>query len=210
VDVREVGLAGVDGPLVLRFRARGVGSSTTTKPTLERAAPGALRAGHPLHDDRRAGQGDGPCAPLSGLPAVLLIDKTGVGAAVLDAFEHSGIRPTAITIHGGSAVTYDPQRRGYRVPKRDLVSAVQVLLQNGRLKIASSLPEAATLKNKLFNFRVKVDPATAHDSYEHWREGDHDDLVLAVAMACWFRGARTAGREKRLARRDHGNVARKW
>jgi hypothetical protein len=22
-------------------------------------------------------------------------------------------------------------------------------------------------------------------SYEAWREGDHDDLVLAVAMACW-------------------------
>jgi hypothetical protein len=27
----------------------------------------------------------------------------------------------------------------------------------------------------------------AHDSYEHWRESDHDDLVLAVACAAWFR-----------------------
>ncbi len=34
---------------------------------------------------------------------------------------------------------------------------------------------------------MKIDPATAHDSYSHWREGDHDDLVLATAMACWFR-----------------------
>jgi hypothetical protein len=152
----------------------------------------------------------GNAPPLSELPAVLLVDKTGVGAAVLDAFDHSGIRPTAITIHGGSAVSYDPQRRGYRVPKRDLVSAVQVLLQNGRLKIAASLPEAATLKKELLNFRIKVNPATAHDSYEHWREGDHDDLVLAVAMACWFREARTGRREKRLARMERGNVAREW
>ena len=105
--------------------------------------------------------------PLSELPATLLVDKTGVGAAVLDAFDHSGIRPTAVTIHGGSAVSRDPQRHGFRVPKRDLVSAVQVLLQTGRLKIAASLPEAATLKKELLNFRVKVTPATAHDSYEH-------------------------------------------
>ena len=137
--------------------------------------------------------------PLSELPAVLLVDKTGVGAAVLDAFEHSGIRPTAITIHGGSTVSDDPQRRGYRVPKRDLVSAVQVLLQNGRLKIAASLPESATLKRELLSFRVKVNPATAHDSYEHWREGDHDDLVLATAMACWFREASYAIAEARYA-----------
>jgi hypothetical protein len=26
---------------------------------------------------------------------------------------------------------------------------------------------------------------TAQDSYEHWRESDHDDLVLATALACW-------------------------
>ncbi len=148
--------------------------------------------------------------PLSELPAVLLVDKTGVGAAVLDTFEHSGVRPAAITIHGGSAVSYDPQRRGYRVPKRDLVSAVQVPLQNRRLKVAARLPEAATLKKELLNFRMKVNPATAHDSYEHWREGDHDDLVLAVAIACWFRewsnqfAEKRHAREARLQRRGRG------
>lgn len=138
--------------------------------------------------------------PLAGRPGVLLVDKTGVGAAVLDAFEHSGIHPTAITIHGGSAVTRDPQRRGYRVPKRDLVTAVQVLLQTGRLKIAAALPEAETLRRELLNFRVKIDPKTAHDSYEHWREGDHDDLVLATAMACWFRHSRNRGLDGRYAK----------
>jgi hypothetical protein len=23
-------------------------------------------------------------------------------------------------------------------------------------------------------------------SYEHWHESDHDDLVLATALACWW------------------------
>ena len=149
--------------------------------------------------------------PLVELPSGLLVDKTGVGAAVLDAFEHSGIRPTAITIHGGSAVSYDPSgRRGYRVPKRDLVSAVQVLLQNRRLKIASSLPEASTLKKELLNFRVKIDPATAHDSYEHWRDGDHDDLVLAVAIACWCREWLNQFAERHHAKEERNRLKARW
>jgi hypothetical protein len=125
--------------------------------------------------------------PLRHVPAILLVDKTGVGASVLDSFTHAGIGATAITLHGGSSVTRDPQRAGFRVPKRDLVTVTQVLLQNGRLKIAATLPKAETLKRELLNFRVKINPQTAHDSYEHWREGDHDDLVLAVSMAAWFR-----------------------
>jgi hypothetical protein len=125
--------------------------------------------------------------PLRGMPAILLVDKTGVGAPVLDSFTHAGIGTVAITLHGGSSVTRDPQRAGFRVPKRDLVTVTQVLLQNGSLKVAAALPEAEKLKRELLNFRVKIDPKTAHDSYEHWREGDHDDLVLSVSMGAWFR-----------------------
>src|SRR5215216_5819548 len=115
----------------------------------------------------------------------LLADKTGVGAAVIDSFYEKGVYPISVTIHGGSAVTEDV--RGFRVPKRDLVASVQTLLQNGRLKIAPQMELAPILKSELLNFRVKINPATAHDSYEHWREADHDDLVLAVALACWYR-----------------------
>ena len=89
----------------------------------------------------------------------LLVDKTGVGAAVVDGFWQAGVRPISITIHGGSAVT--PEDHGYRVPKRDLVAAVQTLLQNGRLKVAESLELAPILKKELLNFRVKIDPRTA-------------------------------------------------
>jgi hypothetical protein len=116
----------------------------------------------------------------------LLVDRTGVGRGVVDSFYEHGVRPLSVSIHGGSAVTEVPADLSYRVPKRDLVAAVQVLLQNGRLKIAPELELAPVLKKELLNFRVKIDPRTAHDSYEHWREGDHDDLVLATALACWF------------------------
>ncbi len=117
--------------------------------------------------------------------SALLVDKTGVGAAVVDGFRQAGVNPLSVTVHGGSAVT--PEHQGFRVSKRDLVAAVQTLLQSGRLKIAESLELAPTLKKELLNFRVKLDPRTAHESYEHWREADHDDLVLATAMPCWYR-----------------------
>jgi hypothetical protein len=120
----------------------------------------------------------------------LLIDATGVGRPVVDSFRAQNIHPISILIHGGERVTQEIAGEKdiiLRVPKRDLVAAVQTLLQNGRLQIAAGLDLAAVLRKELLNFRVKVDPRTAYDSYSHWREGDHDDLVLATACACWYR-----------------------
>jgi hypothetical protein len=116
--------------------------------------------------------------------AALAVDATGVGAAVVDMLRRAGLIFDAIIITAGDTETqsgwYD-----WRVPKRDLVGGLQVLLQSGRLKIARSLAHAETLRAELLNFRVKINVATAHDSYEAWREGNHDDLVLAAALAAW-------------------------
>jgi hypothetical protein len=65
------------------------------------------------------------------------------------------------------------------------VSALQLLLQSRRLHIARSLEHAATLVKELENFRVKI-TAAARETYEAWREGQHDDLVLAAALAAWM------------------------
>jgi hypothetical protein len=120
----------------------------------------------------------------------LVIDATGVGRPVVDSFRAQGVYPIGITIHGGDRVTQEiggPRELTLRAPKRDLVSAVQTLLQNNRLRIAAGLPLADVLRRELLNFKMRIDPRTAHDSYSHWREGDHDDLVLATACAAWFR-----------------------
>ncbi len=130
---------------------------------------------------------------LGGEPA-LVVDATGVGRPVVDmlkdalmeALEGPPISITTgwITITGGDSVTKNPDG-GLRVPKRDLISAALVLLQNGRLKIADALRLKDVLVREMLNFKVKINIATAHDSYEAWRKGDHDDLVLAVALSCW-------------------------
>jgi len=115
--------------------------------------------------------------------AVLTIDHTGCGRPVFDLFERAGLRPLAITITGGD--TAHGESRQWRVPKRDLVGILQVAVQSERLKIAKGLPDAQVLADEMLNFRVKINLKTAHDSYEAWREGTHDDLVLSVALACW-------------------------
>jgi hypothetical protein len=114
----------------------------------------------------------------------LVVDATGVGRPVVDMLKQRGLKPIAIAIHGGDTVSADS---GFlRVPKRDLVAAVQVMLQTERLKFASAIPALPQLIQELLAFRVKIDPTTAHDSYGSWREGTHDDLVLALAVAAWY------------------------
>ncbi len=120
-------------------------------------------------------------------PPYLVVDQTGVGRPVVDMLRAAELSPVAVTITGGDAVSRDGQ--DYRVPKRDLVSVVQVLLQSDRLKIARALPEASTLTSELLAFKVSIN-LRGHDSYGNdagqWRENPHDDLVLAVALACWY------------------------
>ena len=117
---------------------------------------------------------------------VLVVDATGVGAPVVDLFKRARMsaKLEPIQITGGDSVTREHGLT--RVPKRDLVSVTQVALQTGRLKIAADLPEAATLTRELESFQVKINLDTAHDSYGAWREGAHDDLVLAVCLALWI------------------------
>jgi len=122
--------------------------------------------------------------PLRGRVA-LVLDQTGVGQAVSDMFydrlpELGDIPIVPVTITGGE------RQHAFNVPKKDLVSAVQVALGTERLKIAGRLEHAATLRKELENFKIKVN-LRGHEQFEAWRERDHDDLVLSVALAVWWR-----------------------
>ncbi len=130
----------------------------------------------------------------------LIVDDTSVGRAVADLLKTKGLRFKALTITGGDEVHAVGGGR-YRVPKRDLVGALEVPFHTGKLKIAESLELWPALKKELLSFRRKINLKSAHDSYEHWRESDHDDLVLAAALACWWIAWRSQrGRALRLIR----------
>lgn len=67
------------------------------------------------------------------------------------------------------------------MPKGGLVSKLQALLHSGDLRIAASLPDAAVLGRELQDLRVRF--TDAGNAAFHAREGAHDDLVLASALA---------------------------
>lgn len=111
-----------------------------------------------------------------------VVDSTGVGLAVADIFDEVKIYPSKIYITGGTHVGMSDGV--IKVPKRELISTAQILLQNGRIKIARKLELADTLAKELSNFKMKIS-TSGNEQYEAWREGDHDDIVLSLCMAVW-------------------------
>lgn len=122
--------------------------------------------------------------PLPRATAALVVDATGVGAAVVDLLRAArlGVPVVPVTITSGAEA--HEAFEAWRVPKRDLVGVVQVLLQQRRLRIAQALVEAEALVTEMQAFRVEIS-AAGRDTYGAAAEA-HDDLVLAVALACWW------------------------
>jgi hypothetical protein len=102
------------------------------------------------------------------------------------------IRPIMIT--GGTGASEDGA--GFKVSKKELVSVMQVLLQSKRLVLPNVLKYwrgnqqhedktfGKVLVDELNNFKVKITQA-GNESFEAWREREHDDVVLSLAMALW-------------------------
>jgi len=118
----------------------------------------------------------------------LVADATGVGAPVVEMLRAARppCRVTAVTITAGEKA----HGRGeeWHVPKKDLMAGLQVLLEDGRLKIHRNLRESATLVRELTD--VRLNPGAGGHLGGHVRMGadgygEHDDLALAVALACW-------------------------
>jgi len=113
----------------------------------------------------------------------LVVDATGVGAPVVDMLRAGqlGCEIVAVTITGGEREHQGAGR--WSVPKRDLVGGVQVLLEKGELKIAAMLREAETLRAELLAVRQQA--GVGGRVRMGAEEGEHDDLVMALALACW-------------------------
>jgi hypothetical protein len=115
----------------------------------------------------------------------LVVDRTGVGAPIVDLLSEKGLKPVSITITGGDRPTNE-EKDHWNVPKRDLIANLIAISQLGKLRIAAGLDEAQTLAEEFQNLRLKIDIRTSNESYTPWRESQHDDLVFAVALALWY------------------------
>lgn len=128
---------------------------------------------------------------LGGLAGTTLaVDYTGVGVAVVEwlqkelklAKAKAVIRP--IWIQSGRAVN-ENSAGGWNVPKKELVSVLQVLMGTDRLTIEQQMKNCGNLVKELKNFKVKQNLETGNESFEAWRDHEHDDMVLALAILLW-------------------------
>jgi hypothetical protein len=144
----------------------------------------------------------------------LVVDGTGVGRAVFDiaverikAAQKSGTLPAIgllpLTIMGG---TGESHRDGvwWRVPKHELITAAVNELQGdesvtsdgreypvsrperSRIRWAPKQPYVKELEDELTNYRRKQNIATGAQTFEPWREKEHDDLLFALSMLAWY------------------------
>jgi phage FluMu gp28-like protein len=112
------------------------------------------------------------------------VDATGVGAPVVDMLRsgHLGCDVSAVNITGGEKETQSGNV--WNVPKRDLMAGVQVLLEKRELKIARRLQEAGPLVRELTDVRM-TPGSSGRLRMGADGSGQHDDLVIALALACW-------------------------
>lgn len=122
--------------------------------------------------------------PLAG-QAHLVVDGTGVGQGIVDILHRLGLsrQLTAVTITSGRGVTLAGPG-AYHVAKVELISLAQLVLQSRRLRVSPKLAEATTLLKELSEYQVKITDS-GRDVFGAWRQGRHDDVLLAVALATW-------------------------
>jgi hypothetical protein len=115
----------------------------------------------------------------------VVVDSTGVGAPVVDLMRtaHLGCRVTAVTITSGLRECWHAPV--WSVPKRKLIAGLQRALERGELRIARRMAEADALVQELVDVRSRDGRGAGNLRIGADGYGEHDDLVLALALACW-------------------------
>jgi hypothetical protein len=135
----------------------------------------------------------------------LIVDGTGIGDAAIELMRKRGLYPIPIIFSGGGeprehyagmGEVFKNQSSGGQlfgakilkdisVPKKDLVAAGSVILQQGRVRISPGRWNDE-FKQQLSKFKGKVNENTSRTKYEAETEKDHDDLVVCFLMGAWW------------------------
>jgi hypothetical protein len=116
----------------------------------------------------------------------LVVDATGVGLPVVDLLRAARLdcRILPVTITGGAGESN--HSGSYSVPKRDLITGLQVLFESGKFQMPDTA-ETEDLIQELAGMRARPSRSGS------WRyEGSPDDLVLSLALAWWWARKRAA------------------
>ena len=102
----------------------------------------------------------------------LVVDESGPGVPVVEMMREVGMGCPLIpiTITSGQAANAS----GTSVPRAELVTKLQLMLERGELEVAAGCRNGAELERELEHLQLSGKAA-----------GESDDLAMALAMVCW-------------------------
>ncbi len=113
----------------------------------------------------------------------LVMDATGVGIGVVQFAIDAGLKPIGVTFTSGKSVGENDL--GYTVPKLDLVMNMILCYESQKVQMSMQLENMEDFIHELKNFKMKK-TNKGNDVAEAGKERDHDDLIIAVALALWY------------------------
>lgn len=127
-----------------------------------------------------------------GPPPELVVDSTGVGVAVRDMLHTKGLRLNAVTITAGES--FSQQGSIFHVGKARLIGTFLGAFDGGKVHVNPNMPIWPQLEKEMLAYRAEIS-AQGRAKFEA-EEGEHDDMIFALAQAIWF--GEEAKRGKRL------------
>lgn len=112
----------------------------------------------------------------------LVVDGTGVGRAVVDLLRRAELGCDVVEVSITAGARAHLTKGCWYVPKEDLIGSLQVMVEQGRITLGPDVPETARLVDELMAMRMRAGGG--------WKDGAHDDLALALCLACWRAGRR--------------------
>jgi hypothetical protein len=122
--------------------------------------------------------------PRISRPYSLVLDTTGVGIAIWDMLCAPPYRlsPVGITSTAGKAVT--ESMSGYNVPKVDLMTNLEILLDQERFSWAAGMEDAETYREQMDHMKIEL--KKKKETFGADDDRIHDDYPSATAVALWF------------------------
>jgi hypothetical protein len=131
---------------------------------------------------------DTVCALLRNDPlraqSTLVIDATGVGAAVVDLFRKARPACTIIPVVITSGDHVQSVSEAKHVPKPDLIASLRLAFQGRKLALSSHLSEINNLRTEIAELCQRT-LSSGRPTYSSRSSRAHDDLVMALALAVW-------------------------
>ena len=113
----------------------------------------------------------------------IVLEVSSSGQILVDTFAKAKLHCVAVTVTEDDTAT--SKESTYKVSKKQLIANLQFLFVAERLRMIKDLPVSKIITKELLTYRLN-NSSPDHENQRVSKEPNHDDLVFALALACWY------------------------